>query len=50
LWRPVLAQMWRQSELSDGTYSFHDLVEVHRVLNVKDENQRRANKAAQPKT
>lgn len=33
-------------ELDDGTYSIHDLVTVNRVLDIRDENQRRANAAA----
>jgi hypothetical protein len=43
LWRPVLAGFWRQRELSE--YTLHDLVEVNRVLDVHEENQRRARKA-----
>jgi hypothetical protein len=42
----VLAGFWRQHETSDGTYTIHDLIEVNRVLDVRDENQRRANEAA----
>jgi hypothetical protein len=39
--------MWNQGELTDGTYTIHDLVEVNRVLNVHQENQRRATESAQ---
>jgi hypothetical protein len=38
----VLAGLWRQSEFSDGTYDIHDLIEVNRVLDIQDENKRRA--------
>jgi hypothetical protein len=30
----------------DGTYDVHDLVQVNRALDYRDENQRRANAAA----
>jgi hypothetical protein len=42
----VLAGLWRQHESFDGTYDFHDLVEVNRALDIRDENQRRAQRAA----
>lgn len=42
--------MWKQHELWDGTYSFADLLDVHELLNVKYENERRAQKAAERKT
>jgi hypothetical protein len=32
--------------MSDGTYDFQDLVDINRALDVRDENQRRANLAA----
>lgn len=41
--------MWRQHELWDGTYSFNDLLDAHEMLNVKYENERRANKAVAEK-
>ena len=40
-WRPVLAGLWRQHELYDGTYDLSDLVEVNAVLDIKAENERR---------
>jgi hypothetical protein len=46
-WRPVLAGLWRQHELTDGTYDFHDLVTVNIVLDIKQENDIRAATAAQ---
>lgn len=36
LWRPVLAGMWKQSEL--GTYDFNDLCEMNSVLEWKEAN------------
>jgi hypothetical protein len=47
LWRPVGASMWRQHELYDGTYDVGDLLEVLEYLHVKEENERRARKAAE---
>ena len=40
-WTPVAAGLWRQHELSDGTYSVADLVDVLEFLEVKEENSRR---------
>jgi hypothetical protein len=40
LWRPVMAGMWRQHELFDGTYSFDDLLQVHEFLDTREENER----------
>jgi hypothetical protein len=45
LWRPVLASLWRQRETFDGTYTIHDLIEVNQVLDVHEENTRRAHDA-----
>jgi len=42
-----MAGMWKQHELWDGTYSFSDLLDIHELLNVQAENQRRAQKAAE---
>jgi hypothetical protein len=39
--------MWRQSEISQ--YDFHDLVMINRVLDCRDENQRRAREAMERK-
>ena len=38
---PVVAGLWRQHELSDGTYDFDDLLDAHELLAVKAENARR---------
>jgi hypothetical protein len=32
----VIAGLWRQRELWDGTYNFLNLVEIHDVLDAKD--------------
>jgi len=37
--------MWRQHELWDGTYTLDDLLDIHEILLVKYENQRRASEA-----
>lgn len=41
-WTPVAASLWRQHEISDGTYDLQDLLDVLEFLEVKNENQRRA--------
>ena len=46
LWRLVLAGIWRQREMSDGTYDIVDAIEANRVLDVAEENKRRAAEAA----
>ncbi|MDY6148958.1 MAG: hypothetical protein SPI35_08090 [Porphyromonas sp.] len=35
---PVAAGLWRQHELSDGTYDFDDLLDAHEMLEVRAEN------------
>ena len=42
---PVGAGLWKQHELWDGTYTFDDLMDVIELLNVRVENERRANEA-----
>ena len=44
---PVMAGMWRQCEIWDGTYDFDDLLDAHEILAVKAENERRARAAAE---
>ena len=39
--RPVIAGMWQQCQVFDGTYDFVDLLDAHELLDVKDENERR---------
>ena len=41
LFAPVMAGMWKQHELWDGTYSLDDLLDAHEVMAVKHENERR---------
>ena len=41
LFAPVMAGMWKQHELWDGTYSLDDLLDVHEMMVVKAENERR---------
>ncbi|WP_374214201.1 DUF6889 family protein [Candidatus Desulfosporosinus nitrosoreducens] len=38
--------MWQQHEVWDGTYTFDDLCDAHEILNVKRENELRAQEAA----
>ena len=40
------AGLWQQHELWDGTYTFSDLLDAHELLDVRYENERRANVAA----
>ena len=44
--RPVLAGMCRYESLKDCTLDLDDLAEMNEALEVRDENTRRANKAA----
>jgi len=46
LFAPVVEGMWRQHELWDGTYTLDDLLDIHEILLVKYENQRRASEAS----
>jgi len=39
---PVMAGMWRQHELWDGTYTLDDLLDAVEVIRVKRENEYRA--------
>lgn len=41
LFAPVVAGIWRQHELWDGTYSLEDLLDAHEMMVVKGENERR---------
>lgn len=47
VYAPVVVGMWRQHEVFDGTYTFDDLLDAHEILQVKQENERRAHEAAQ---
>lgn len=42
MFSPVIAGMWKQHELWDGTYTFDDLLDAREILEVKYENERRA--------
>jgi len=46
LFTPVTAGMWKQHELWDGTYTLQDLLDIHELLMVKQENERRAREQA----
>lgn len=35
---PVLAGMWQQHEVFDGTYDFDDLLDAHEIIAVKTIN------------
>ena len=43
---PVMAGMWKQHEVWDGTYTFEDLLDAHEILAVKAANEHRARAAA----
>lgn len=36
-----MSGVWRQHEVWDGTYDFGDLLDVHEMLDVVEENKRR---------
>ena len=38
---PVIAGMWQQHEVFDGTYDFDDLLDAHEILYVKAINKMR---------
>ena len=42
---PVMAGMWKQHEVFDGTYDFDDLLDAHEMLSVKAANAMRAAEA-----
>ena len=41
LYAPVDAGLWQQHELWDGAYALSDLLDVHEMLAIRYENQRR---------
>jgi len=47
LYAPVIAGVWEQKELWDGSYTLDDLADMHEILLVKTENQERAREAAE---
>ena len=42
---PVMAGHWKQRELSDGTYTLDDLLDILEVMQVEDENRHREHEA-----
>ncbi|WP_375293624.1 DUF6889 family protein [Clostridium estertheticum] len=44
---PVIAGIWQQHELWDGTYNLDDLLDAHEMLAVKRDNESKAYKAAE---
>ena len=46
---PVIAGLWKQHELWDGTYTFDDLLDIIEVQQVKSENERRSMEARKQK-
>ena len=44
---PVMAGIWRQHEMWDGTYDVDELLDAHEMLAVQEENKRRAKAAAE---
>ena len=41
LFVPVMAGYWKQHELSDGTYTLDDLLDILEVMQVENENRHR---------
>ena len=39
---PVMAGYWRQHEMWNGTYTLDDLMDIVELIQVRNENQRRA--------
>ena len=46
LFAPVAAGFWKQHELWDGTYTLGDLLDIHEMMTVKQENVHRATEQA----
>lgn len=46
LFAPVAQGLWRQHELWDGTYTLGDLMDIHEMLALRSENERRMIRAA----
>ncbi len=44
---PVIAGMWKQHEVFDGTYTFDDLLDAHEIIATKAINEQRAAQYAQ---
>ena len=40
---PVQLGFWKQHELWDGTYTIDDLLDIHEVIDLKNENEYRVN-------
>jgi hypothetical protein len=47
---PVVAGLWKQHELWDGTYTLDDLLDIYEVMQVRAENERRAHEWAKTQT
>lgn len=47
MYAPVIAGKWKQHELWDGTYTFGDLLDIHEIMIVEEENRRRAREYAE---
>ena len=48
LFLPVVAGMWKQHELWDGTYTLDDLLDIAELAGVRRINEKRAAEAARP--
>lgn len=46
MYLPVMAGMWKQHELWDGTYTLDDLLDIIELIQVQKENERRAYEAS----
>jgi hypothetical protein len=46
LFAPVVAGYWKQRETYDGTYDLDDLLDIVEIMQVKAENERRAEDSA----
>lgn len=42
LFRPVVAGIWTHRDIVTDTFSFLDLLDAHEILDVREENERRA--------
>jgi hypothetical protein len=47
LFAPVIAGKWKQHELWDNTYTLDDLLDIHEVMQITNENTKRSIEASQ---
>lgn len=49
LFAPVYAGMWQHRDIVENVFTFDDLMDIHEVMAIKAENEKRSYEAAQQK-